>query len=266
MSRAAVLTTYERPLWLLWPCVKALREALPDDPIILVDDGSSEEYRDMAKSALDGVGLTWVETDTIKEHPGAFHRGGHNDPAHSTNVGLDVAKDLGADHVLLVSSDCIVQNTLGEWCAAMDQMADRFVCNTQAVNLADALVLCSTQRPRPFQWCQYFRREHAEAIEGFDIGFLRGLGYEDNDFSGRLIRHVGQALIDDRITTWHMHHPCVWFGNGDGEQANEAYCREKWGGTIPFNEQGRWVWGQIRQHEGVGFYTLRENNHETDEK
>ena len=225
------MTVFNREPHVIFNTLQALtRNNLDNCEVIIVDDGSTIDYP-VGKYACD-LPLTWyrIESDEYPkdtysiEHPDG---GRINNPAFAMNKALGWAKGR---RIMFLSSDCMIPKfgikeakKCGDsyWVASvMDQ--------------ASNLMYVAETRPLPFHFFASCKKEHIEAIGGFDEGFMRGIAFEDNDFGARLGLYCRHVIFDLSVLCIHQSHPPFAYSDGQlGWANNSAYIREKWGG-IPW--------------------------------
>jgi len=226
-----IMTVFNREPHVIFNTLQALtRNNLDNCEVIIVDDGSTIDYP-VGKYACD-LPLTWyrIEPDEYPkgtysiEHPDG---GRINNPAFAMNKALGWAKGR---RIMFLSSDCMIPKfgikeakKCGDsyWVASvMDQ--------------ASNLMYVAETRPLPFHFFASCKKEHIEAIGGFDEGFMRGIAFEDNDFGARLGLYCRHVIFDLSVLCIHQSHPPFAYSDGQlGWANNSAYIREKWGG-IPW--------------------------------
>jgi len=233
MNPGFILTTYNREPHILETCVRSIENLFPDSDIIIVDDGSDSEHKKAYK--LRGIPDSYfTRISTIDDCPGTYHINGCNNPAHAFNTGVEVAKTLDINDVFIVSSDVIVSRGL-RW-AVENIDPESTVWTPSVVDTSSGEIYVRPSKVRPLPWCLYTSISSSSAIGGWDTGYLRGLAFEDNDFSARLCQHVGRLIIDGHTVVYHQSHPQVVFSdNCHGWSINESYTRSKWSGGIPFS-------------------------------
>jgi glycosyltransferase involved in cell wall biosynthesis len=232
---AIVTTVYNRSeLVLMNTFAGVLKQDLADTHLIVVDDNSDKEYKtakDLTRSHA-----TWLRVDTLKDRPGTYNINGYNNPAYAFNRGAELAQDMGAERLFLLSSDCIIQpNALKTLRQLVTQNA---IACTRTVDMDSGTTYCSTARIWPLPWFIGCKLKHASEIGGWDETFLHGIACEDNDFVGRLFFRVQKLAMLDVPMTWHQSHPDTAYSDGQsGWEINKQYIRSRWG-QIPFERNG----------------------------
>jgi glycosyltransferase involved in cell wall biosynthesis len=235
VSVAIILSIYNKPVEMVQKTVEALlgSEGLEDAYLIVVDDGSDDEYKDQYEKEIwpmldiDGE---WLFTNTIAERPETYHIGGHNNPAYSHNIAFESAVKSGAETTILISSDLIVESTAIQRALAYPNSIPVL---GKTVDSGRGTVFCSSTKIWPMCWFVKAATEDMAAVK-FDEEYLKGMAFEDNDFMGRLFLRTKQMVIDDEIECIHQHHPPTAYSDGmRGFKISEKYTQMKWGG-IPF--------------------------------
>lgn len=222
MTYSVLMTVYNREPALLEATLEALHFARPpSSEIIVVDDGSTVEYTRFPGERWLSAGS--YNADRIGD--------GYNNPARAFNVALAHAT---GERVVILSSDTVVPRDLFHRLDAHD--LERAAWTPRIVNLPGGQEYCGPSRVFPAPWCLAAMREHCLAIGGWDEAYLAGQSYEDNDFIGRLMLHVGAFVGDWRCTAVHQAHPQPAYTSAAAAatQVNREYTLRKWGGSIPF--------------------------------
>jgi hypothetical protein len=236
--RLAILTSvFRRDRFIFEPTIRRARRAFPDATIcIWADDKHPDKYVENlayethskleAGSALDAI-------------PDAYHINGHKDPSWAMNRCFDMAKKYDPTHLLLLGSDVIVSPLFLEAWKSFDP--DEMLWTPRVVDLDTSAVYCSTQRIWPMNWSLLCRREWFEDCGGFDENFMRGIAFEDNDLTGRMLQKAGFIMFDDRVTAWHQSHDqTAYSDNMVGFNINKAYIEQKWqSDCAPFNSHDK---------------------------
>lgn len=229
------MTVFDRDERVLMNTLHALaRTGLPGTEVLVVDDGSTIDYSSFWPAFEGIMPLRVTSRNTIESVEGAYHIGGHNNPAWVNNRALELVE---TEKVIFLSSDCIVQPHLFDALARHD-LAKAMV-STRVVDLDSGKVYCGTERPFPMQWCLATTTKNAIECGGFDEEYVKGMAFEDADFSARLALLTGKAVIDLGVTSWHQSHPAVYYSDdGKGYKISEEYTKRKWGGGIPWARGG----------------------------
>lgn len=202
--------------------------------LVIVDDGSDEEFRFSYRRMRDELKtlfpLVWLETSTLKERPETYHINGHNNPAYCTNLAIEEAAKMGAERLLLLSSDIVLdQNSLS---FALKHSPDEVVVG-QTMDSNSHTIFCRSDRIWPMCWFVLAGTGHIAQTK-FDEEYLKGMAFEDNDFMGRMLLRTERMVIDDTILCLHQTHaPTAYSDHLQGFQVSEEYTKKKWGG-VPF--------------------------------
>jgi hypothetical protein len=225
------MTVFNRPSLTVLNTLDALRRALPDARVVVVDDGSDDtaplermcrEYR-----------CDLIACDTVAEVPGCYHIDGYNNPAHAFNRGIECAED---GPVLIMSSDVIVQPKLGAIATffADSGVLERALWTPSIIDMWSGQPLCSPQVVWPMPWCMLTTKRALDAVGRYDEAYCGGIAFEGNDVVARLALHVGAVVVDVTCVAFHQSHEQeAYSDDGEGWRRNEAYTRAKWGG-VPF--------------------------------
>jgi glycosyltransferase involved in cell wall biosynthesis len=185
-------------------CLQALqRQTIPVDEIIVVDDGSTDQTKQMAQE--NGARV-------LEQH--------HSGPAAARNLGIEKA---GGEIILFTDADCEAE---ADW---VDQMLKplidsqvvgvRGVCKTHQTESIARLVQCEFEE-------RYDRQESLRKIDlidsssaAFRVAILRAIGgfdpaypkadNEDVELSYRL-EQLGYRLAFNRRAVVIHHHPTTW--------------------------------------------------------
>lgn len=236
--RLAILTSvYRRDRFIFEPTIRRARRAFPDATIsIWCDDKDAGDYleqlADETKSEL-GVG------SALDAVPDCYHIRGHKNPSWAMNRAFDLAKKHDPTHLLLLGSDILVSPYFERAFQTFD--TDEMLWCPRVVDLDSSAVYACTDRIWPMNWSLLTKRSWFEDIGGFDENFMRGIAFEDNDLTGRLLKQAKFILFDDRVTAWHQSHdPIAYSDNMYGFNINKAYIEKKWNSdAAPFNYHDR---------------------------
>lgn len=252
MRDAVIMTVYERPSQVLTNVLDGLKKNdLSSTKVIIVDDGCKQ-------STLDGYpalseGFEWVHINSVEALPETYSiDDGYNNPAYAFNCGFARAKELGAERVFVLSSDVIVPphgmeagrkfvDEVGMFCASV-------------IDMSSATPYCSAGRCWPLPWFIGAKTEDIEAAGAWDEEYMKGIAFEDNDFSARLFMQTQKMLICDAVTCWHQsHEQTAYSDNLKGWEINKRYTLSKWG-CVPFEHPHQNFTYQIRSVQpGVTF-------------
>jgi hypothetical protein len=222
------MTVYNRPqLVLLNTLLKLGPNDWSDGEIVVVNDGSRIPYGPLKESFGD-LPVKWVEA---KPFPGCYSLKGYNNPAHAWNVGLAASS---GEYVFPMSSDIMV--TPGIIHRALNLDLDKVAWMPSVVDMDTAMEYLGPNRLAPLGWFFGVHRKHMEAV-GWDEEYMNGIAFEDNDMMARLALEVGRFVVDVGCTVWHQSHPqTAYSDNLAGWTVNRGYCKEKWGGFIPWDK------------------------------
>lgn len=242
-----ILTVYNRPRWMLENVLRQLQKNdLTDTQVLIVDDGSTCEFYPLS---LPDYHL--IKTSTIEARPDTYQIGGHNNPAYVNNVALAWAKDNGAQRLFFLSSDVLLPPTA---LTRARSYIDKGYCYVPTVlDIDSGTLFCGGQRVWPMMWFFGLSGAVADKAGPFDEEFLRGMAFEDNDWTGRTALEAGKLALDESVIALHQSHPGVAYSDDwRGFKRSEKYCLKKWDGNIPWRKNMspfRWQGG--RNSEGV---------------
>jgi len=263
MRDSIILTVYNRPVHVLENTLRALfKNDLEDCEVIVVDDGSNQPVLEPATPDWwDHDKVRWIKTNTLTAHPATHHINGHNNPAYVNNLALEKAR---GDHITFLSSDCIIPpHTLTQ-----ARKHPRAMWVPRVMDMDTGQMWLHKKRLFPMCW---FVRAPREACPEFDEEYLKGIAFEDNDWTARVALATEEVVLDESVTIFHQSHPLVAYTQADGTvpskptfndayMRSEAYTRAKWGGIPWLNQEDdplhkRWHFGdplrvQIRRRSG----------------
>jgi hypothetical protein len=232
-----ILTVFNRPVPVLLNVLRSLRgNDLTDSEVLIVNDGSDLDYTEVrAYLGNYEVPYKWLDYDTMKEYPDSANFDGHNNPAAANNMAL---QEAAGDHITFLSSDCIIPPTTMDKARAHPEA----MWVPRVVDMHSAIMWLCRQRFYPMCW---FVRAPAGAVEEYDIEYLKGMAFEDNDWTARTALNTGQVVLDESCMIYHQSHAQVAYTQEDGKVpavpvankeflVNEAYTIKKWGG-IPWS-------------------------------
>lgn len=113
-------------------------------------------------------------------------------------------------------------------------------------------LLCDVAHPRPLGFIWGGPTADVLAIEGFDLEFMHGFWYDENDFFFRLWRKGLDFLFTDTVSGIHLHHDRPGLATAEGQagiQRNADYMLKKHGRLDPFSAEERlsvWKDGNLR--------------------
>jgi hypothetical protein len=193
---AVVLPCHDHGRFLREAVESVLAQTRPADEIVIVDDGSTDDSRTIAR------GLA-AEHPTVRvvELPASGH------PAHARNAGV---RETQADYVLCLDADDLVSpGFLAACVAALDETGagvaygpqQDFGASSAYESHATPFDLALLARANYVGSASLFRRTAWEAVGGYDAA----VGYEDWDFwlgcaaAGHRLVHVPDALWFHRV-------------------------------------------------------------------
>jgi hypothetical protein len=103
----------------------------------------------------------------------------------------------------------------------------------------DPLLLTDAAHPRPLGFVMAFPSWAIRAIEGQDEEYMKGQGYEDDDFVYRLWQLGIPFIFDDSIQVVHQAHPRAHYDTDEGKagyEVNRQYTVAKWGSEHPWHD------------------------------
>ena len=240
MKYSVIATIYNRPQLTVINTINALgQNDLRDVEILFVDDGSTHPYEPLFEQYED-LNVRYIRVDTLEDRRDTYNMDGYNNPAYAWNCAL---KEARGDHIIGMSSDCMPQ----AWALATIKRIsslEKLVWHPCVYDMGTSRrsgmagrELCGPTRISPFGWMFATHRKNIEGIDGWDEGYLKGIGFEDNDFMARLMLHVGRFVIDKSVSVWHQSHPDVFCDDDKkGWNINREYTEKKWGG-IPWHRK-----------------------------
>jgi glycosyltransferase involved in cell wall biosynthesis len=239
VTTSILLTVFNRAPEVLKRTLESLlQNNLDECEIVIVDDGSTDDFAGQYTKVLDETvraprhrrRLHWHRIDTKIDHPETYSLGGYNNPAYAF---LSAARLAQGQRIVFVSSDCIVPPGIVEALREVDLSVAAY--HARVLN-STGQVFCGGERIAPYGWFFALQKSDYVACGEHDLNYLKGMSFEDNDFTGRVLRHVGRITIDLNQTVIHQDHENHWADDGlAGWKINEAYTREKWGGKVPFS-------------------------------
>ena len=266
ISDSIITTLYNRPVLTLRNVFHALRrQNLKNTEIIVVDDGSTKDYsRIHSYIASYEIPVNWIKINTVEDCPGTYNIDGYNNPSHAWNVGLEAAR---GDRITMLASDCIIPAN------AMDRArrCRKSIWMSCVVDMDSGMVYLGKARLAPYGWFMTWRRDVVGEIRQ-DETYLKGMGFDDNDFTARLALKTLSIAIDPAVTAFHQSHPAIAYSDGHlGHDINERHTWKKWGG-IPWSgcetdplevtqsRQGDYLMLHVERRELAAAETLREQH------
>jgi GT2 family glycosyltransferase len=227
------MTVYNRPELTLMNTLFALsKNDLNDAVIIIVDDGSTQKYQSVP-NIVEQLPAVWHRVDTGDDRPGTYAIDGkYNNPAYAFNAGFEVAKELGAERIYVLSSDVIVPPHAVHTANKCDLTKAVFCARVLDIDTAGEF--CSSRTIWPLPWFVGTLTQYIDAIGGWDEVFLKGIAFEDNDFMARLFLSVRCMIVFDGVTAFHQSHPQTAYSDEfKGWNTNEQFMIARWG-CVPF--------------------------------
>ena len=206
MKLSIVIPYYNRKSLLL-NVLKTIDKSTEDIEIIIVDDGSNKEHRLEDISINHDIKLIRLERSNI-------WRG----PCIAYNTGFKAAT---GDWIMINSSECIhVGDIIGYVFANMDTekyIAFSTYMSKQADDFRDVFNMKNTIKYDNFwgvhssvgnciPYCGVIAKEKMDILGGYDERFVNGIGFDDYDFTHRVINlGLKVKIIDDpfAIHQWH---------------------------------------------------------------
>lgn len=227
-----LMTVFNRPPRVLWNTLHALRKNdLTNCEVLIVDDGSTVDYADQKSYASQyEMPVRWLRIEA-DEYPGAYrfpHKDGgyYNNCAYATNRGIAAAE---GSRLMFLSSDCMLPKHA---VAHAKRCGDHFWL-ASVMDQATNQLWVGDHRIITVNWFASAKREHIEAVGGFDEEYMNGMGYEDADFGARLGLYLGHIVFDMATMAIHQSHPPLAYTDGrDGFRRSGEYTERKWGGPL----------------------------------
>jgi glycosyltransferase involved in cell wall biosynthesis len=246
-----ILTVFNRPVHVLANTLRALyQNDLEDTEVIVVDDGSDLETKGFLEILQEEYQFELHDIDTNQRQPDTCNFSGHNNPAYVNNCALELAQ---GKHITLLSSDCIIPPH------AMSKAREypKAMWVPRVMDMDSGHLWLHRQRFFPMCW---FVRAPKHAIEPFDLEYLKGMAFEDNDWTARVALATNTVVLDENVTIFHQSHPMVAYQAKDGTVptipvansqflTNEGYTHRKWGG-VPWQANGADPLFRRFTHEG----------------
>jgi glycosyltransferase involved in cell wall biosynthesis len=232
------MTVFNRPVRVLWNTLHALKQNnLKNCEILIVDDGSTIDY-ECQKQFCDQyeMPVRWMRIEA-SEYPEWTYTIPHPDGGVINNPALAMNRaiaEANGKRLMFLSSDCMIPKF------AVDQAkkCSDYYWIASVMDQASNIMYVCDQRPVPLHFFSSCKKEHVEAIGGFDENYLRGIAYEDNDFGVRLGLYCRHVVFDQEVMVVHQSHPPLSYSDkGVGLHINEDYTMKKWGSAIPWNCQ-----------------------------
>jgi glycosyltransferase involved in cell wall biosynthesis len=227
MRTSILMTVYNRShRVLLNTLLQLVRNDLKDSEVVIINDGSTIDYEQVKKLLVKNkVPFMWHDINTIKDRPGTYNIRGFNNPAYAWNFAVKASK---GERLVFLSSDCYVPAP----CLRRSRKYPEHVYMPCVFDLDSSHAYLSQNHIYPMGWMMSIKREWFG--EGFDEELLKGVDFDDNDFTARLLLEH-PFLIDTSMVLVHQSHAAVAYSDGlAGRKRNDAYMRAKWGG-IPWS-------------------------------
>jgi GT2 family glycosyltransferase len=163
-------------------------------------------------------------------------------PARAFNMGL---LDCHGEYVICLSSEVVLdENAITR---IRERIARRPVilfgrCDDSGdlgpvVSGPNPMLLCGAQQPRCAPFIMAAPMWAMRTIEGWDLEFMAGFWYDDDDLCFRLARLGIPFLFDDSIHGVHLSHPRPVLDSPEGKAkiaTNAALMRRKWNSEHPW--------------------------------
>ena len=231
-----LMTVFNRPTRVLWNTLHALRQNdLTNCEIIIVDDGSTIDYECQKQFCQQyEMPVRWVRIES-SEYPDWTYTVPHPDGGVINNPALAMNRAIAESkgrRLMFLSSDCMIPR----FGIAQAKKCSDYYWLAAIVDQASNLMYVCVERPIPLHFFASCKKEHVEAIGGFDENYLRGIAYEDNDFGARLGLYCRHVVFDMEVMVMHQSHPPHNYSDsGIGLRNNEEYTKAKWGSCVPWN-------------------------------
>lgn len=223
-----LMTVYNRPRQVLRSVLFGLaKNDLSRTELVIVNDGSDEPYNWVPDYCDQrNIRLKWVNVDTQRDRPGSYGIGGYNNPSYAWNSAIEASSGY---RLVFLSSDCIPQPQM----MAHARRCGESVWQAGCIDMDTGTLYLGKERLYPMGWCMALKRKHLPD-GGYDEGLLKGIDYDDNDFTARCALNTHTLEVDLACTVFHQSHPSIAYSDGHlGSDINERYMRSKWGG-IPW--------------------------------
>lgn len=231
MKFTFILTVHDRPeIELLRVLQQIAKNDLRDAEVLVIDDGSETDYSDVIASMEPFLPLRWERWPTLEHKPETYHISGHKNPAFVNNKAIELAH---GENLIWLSSDVLIPShtveRLGRW-----DLSTRSV-TARIIDIDTGNVFCGKERPMFACWLLACSKANALAVDGFDEELLKGMAFDDNDFTAKLALLTGKMVIDSSILAFHQSHAPLYLSDGGvGYQKSHKYVLDKWGG-IPWD-------------------------------
>jgi glycosyltransferase involved in cell wall biosynthesis len=219
------MTLFDRPRREFQNVLAQLRKQdLKSTEIIIVDDASTRDYAN-TKGYIHQheMPVEWIRLEKSDYPEWTYRIGDYNNPVKAWNTALDAAK---GDIIVTLASDVMIQKEAlrraktpgrGVWCCSI-------------IDMDSGTEYLGKSRIAPYGWFMSWNREFHDVR--WDEEYLRGMGFDDNDFSARLALSAGRVEIDMEVKGFHQSHfPTAYSDKQQGLRINEQYTMKKWGGV-----------------------------------
>lgn len=194
--------------------------------IVIVDDGSTKNYSRI-KSYIEQheMPVKWVRLEPTDYPEHTYRIGKYNNPVKAWNAALDHAE---GEIIVTLASDLLIPK--GALKRAKTPGKSVWCCGV--VDIDSGKEFLGRSRIAPYGWFMSWNRNFHDVR--WDEEYLRGMAFDDNDFSARLALSSKRVDIDLSITAFHQSHAQTAYSDGHkGHDINERYTWKKWGG-IPW--------------------------------
>ncbi len=249
---SVLMTLFDRPRREFQNVLAQLRKQdLTATEVVIVDDGSTKDYSRI-RSYIDQheMPVRWIrlEPEDYPEH--TYRIGGYNNPVLAWNTALDAAE--GEIIVTLASDVLIPKNALKR-----AKTPGRSVWCCGVIDIDTNQEYLGRSRIAPYGWFMSWNRNFHNVR--WDQEYLRGMAFDDNDFSARLALSAGRVDIDLSIRAFHQSHFPTAFSDGHkGHDINERYTWKKWGGVPWIGDEHDPLDYRKSLHQGLHVLRVRE--------
>jgi len=223
VPRASVLITlYNRPRRMFHNTLHQLRRNdLRNTEVVIVDDGSTKDYSDMQSYCEQHeMPVKWIR---IEKDPTCYSIDGYNTPVRAWNTALDAAS---GEIIVTLASDCLIPPH------AMNhaRRPGKAIWMCAVTDIDTCTEFLGRTRMAPLGWFMSWNRSLYDVR--WDDEYMKGIAFDDNDFTARLALAAKTVNIDLGITAFHQSHPQTAYSDGlRGHEINERYTWKKWGGV-----------------------------------
>jgi glycosyltransferase involved in cell wall biosynthesis len=219
------MTVFDRPFRTLRNTFAQLRRNnLAGTEIIVVDDGSTKTY-DRIKDYCTHheMPVEWIRLEKDSYPPHTYRIGSYNNPTRAWNTALDAARGevivtLGSDIMLPISA------------LKKAKLCGRGMWHAAIIDIDTNQIYVGKGRYMPLGFAMAWNRSFND--QRWDEEYLKGMAFDDNDFSGRLALSAKTVTIDNTALSFHQSHfPTAYSDGHRGHDINERYTWKKWGGV-----------------------------------